>query len=99
MTKRLDGVCPLCLSPSTFALFDYGQRKAYDCPACGQFVITQMAADMLNKPPGRKEQQMAHLSKRAGAGRIAEIRTEPSHDGGGKHLTIRIVERGLLPLP
>lgn len=99
MTKRISDACPLCLSPSTFALFDYDQRKAYECPSCGQFVVTRMAENILNKPPGRKEQQIAGLSRLAGTGRIAEVCTEPTQNGIGRQLTVKIIERTSLPLP
>ncbi len=98
MTAREVQSCPLCAGSATFLLFDYGHRKTFECAACGQFVITVTAEQLLSKPPGAREAQLSTLSKTTGATEITEVRTENAPSGGKQIVATRLL-RSSVRLP
>ena len=99
MTTRQKQACPLCAESATYALFDYGHRKALECASCGQYVITTIAESLLSSPPGTREQRLAAYVRQVDdPSKIAEIRTENGPDGG-KQLSAQVLSRDSLRLP
>lgn len=73
--------CPLCHAEARYRGFDYGERKHFVCPSCGEYIITSTAERKLVDAPEEWRSTFASAPSLAAADEIYEIVTELERAG------------------
>jgi len=89
--------CPLCSSGATVgATSNLGRYKALACTTCGEFVVSDTAANRLQGLPSEFMEQTQRTIRSANHDEILLIVVEPVGAGGG--LKAELVPRSSLSL-
>lgn len=69
--------CPLCGEAAAFEACDFGKRKRFECPECGEFIITTGAEARVLESVGSWRDKLREAAKSAPSGKTLEIRLSP----------------------
>lgn len=90
--------CPLCSTSAVQYPVDYGNRKYFDCPACGRFQVSRLAEKRLITASQQWQGACAAKAKETPEGYLLVISVPSAGQGDSASLVAEHIAKTQLPL-